>query len=141
MRACLCFPALPVPRHSHSKGSPRVLPRIITGSLIAALLASSAMADTLRDALVSAYQSNPTLTGQRENLKATDANVAIAKAAGRPQVTASVGLNRDLSRRGILNTGGAKKNSSGGGEPRYPFFKRRPRPDSGNAAQTPGRAR
>src|SRR4051812_3695857 len=136
MRACLCFPALPVPRHSHSKGSPRVLPRIITGSLIAALLASSAMADTLRDALVSAYQTNPTLTGQRENLKATDANVAIAKAAGRPQVTASVGLNRDLSRRGILNTGGSKTNVSVGADVSYPLFNGGRVRNSVNAAKT-----
>jgi len=80
------------------------------------------MADTLREALVSAYQTNPTLTGQRENLKATDANVAIAKAAGRPLVTASVGLNRDLSRSGILNTGGSKTNVSVGADVSYPLF-------------------
>ena len=54
--------------------------KLITGSLIAALMAGTAGADTLREALVSAYQTNPTLTAQRETLKATDANVAIAKA-------------------------------------------------------------
>src|SRR4051794_5247145 len=75
---------------------------MLTGSLIAALLASSASADTLRDALVSAYQTNPTLAGQRENLKATDANVAIAKAAGRPQISGTVGLNENLTRSGVL---------------------------------------
>ena len=47
----------------------RVVRRLISGSIIAALLAGTASADTLRDALVSAYQANPTLTGQREALK------------------------------------------------------------------------
>jgi len=99
-----------------------VLRKLLTGSLIASLMAGTAFADTLREALVSAYQTNPTLTGQRENLKATDANVAIAKAAGRPQVTATVGLNRDLSRSGILKTGGSKNNVSVGADISYPLF-------------------
>ena len=79
--------------------------KILTGSLMATLMAGTAAADTLREALVSAYQTNPTLTAQRENLRGTDANVAIAKAAGRPQISGTVGLNRDLSRSGVLETG------------------------------------
>jgi outer membrane protein len=71
-------------------------------------MAGTASADNLREALVSAYQTNPTLTAQRETLQATDATVAIAKAAGRPQVSATVGLNRDLSRSGILESSGGK---------------------------------
>ena len=70
----------------------------------ASLIATPAFADTLREALVPAYATNPDLTGQREALKVTDANVAIARAAGRPQVSATVGLNRDLTRSGILDT-------------------------------------
>jgi outer membrane protein len=69
-------------------------------------MAGTAGADTLREALVSAYQTNPTLTAQREALKATDATVAIAKAAGRPQIIGTVGLNRNLAQRGVLDTGG-----------------------------------
>src|SRR3954470_11053088 len=122
MLACPPFPASPALPHSHSEGSSRVLSKIVTGSLIAALLASSAMADTLREALVSAYHTNPTLTAQRETLKATDANVAIAKAAGRPQVSATVGLNRDLSRSGILETGGHGPTLSAGVDLSYPLF-------------------
>ena len=76
--------------------------RITTGALIAALMAGTASADTLREALVSAYQSNPTLTAQRESLKATDATVAIARAAGRPQVNGTVGLNKNLTRSGVI---------------------------------------
>jgi outer membrane protein len=85
-----------------------VIRKLISASLVAALMAGTASADTLRDALVSAYNTNPTLTAQREAQKATDANVAIARAAGRPQISASGGLNRDLTRRGILDTGGSK---------------------------------
>src|SRR3954451_17731425 len=84
-------------------------------------MAGTASADSLREALVAAYQTNPTLTAQRENLKATDATVAIARAAGRPQISTTVGLNRDLTRRGILNTGGSKGPTlSVGPAPRVP---------------------
>src|SRR4029078_13385897 len=100
----------------------RVIRKLLSGSIVAALLAGTASADTLRDALLSASHTNPTLTGEREDLKATAANVAIAKAAGRPQLTASVGLNRDLSRTGILNTGGSKTNLSVGADLSYPLF-------------------
>ena len=113
-----------------------MLSKTITASLIAALMAGTAGADTLREALVSTYQTNPTLTGQRETLRATDATVAIAKAAGRPQVTASVGLNRDLSRRGILNTGGSKTNVSVGADLSYPLFNGGRVRNSVNAAKT-----
>ncbi len=99
-----------------------MLPKLLTGSLIAALMAGTAAADTLRDALVSAYQSNPTLTAQRETLRATDATVAIAKAAGRPQVSATAGLNRDLSRSGILDSGGHGPTLSVGVDLSYPLF-------------------
>lgn len=62
-------------------------------SFIAALLASvtlaaPAAADTLRDALVSAYETNPNLTAAREGQKATNEGVPLAKANGRPDVTA-----------------------------------------------------
>ena len=79
--------------------------KLISASLVAALMAGTASADTLREALVSAYQTNPTLTGQRETLKATDADVAIAKAAGRPQILGSLGLDRNLTRSGNVLQG------------------------------------
>ncbi|MES2137821.1 MAG: TolC family outer membrane protein [Pseudomonadota bacterium] len=76
--------------------------KLLTGSLVAALMAGSASADTLREALVSTYLSNPTLTAQREGLKATDAGVAIARAPGRPSVSGTVSATRDLERTGAL---------------------------------------
>jgi outer membrane protein len=73
-----------------------------------ALLSGTASADTLREALVSTYRANPNLTAQREALKATDATVAIARSAGRPSVSATVGLTRDLTRSGRFDTGLSK---------------------------------
>jgi outer membrane protein len=91
--------------------------RILLGSAAAVLLSTAAHADTLREALVAAYQTNPTLTGQREALKVNDANVAIARAAGRPQVIGTVGVNRNLTRSGVIaqTQGGAKNISLSGG--------------------------
>ena len=56
---------------------------------IALLLLSSAYslpagAETLQGALAKAYASNPTLTGARAGQRATDENVPIQKAGGRP---------------------------------------------------------
>src|SRR6476659_878697 len=99
-----------------------MLRKFISASLGAALMAGTANADTLREALVSAYQTNPTLTSQRETLKATDASVAIAKAAGRPQVSATAGVNRDLSRSGILETGAHGATFSAGVGIAYPLL-------------------
>src|SRR4051794_5127221 len=118
---------------SVSKGL-SVFRNILTGSLIAGLLAGTAAADTLRDALVSSYQSNPTLTAQREALRATDATVAIAKAAGRLQVSGTVGINRDLSRSGVLDTGGKGPTLSTGGGVSQPLFHRGRRREFGGAA-------
>ncbi|EXS68671.1 TolC family outer membrane protein [Sphingobium sp. Ant17] len=52
--------------------------------LFSTALAGPAMAETLQGALAKAYASNPTLTGARAGQRATDENVPIQKAAGRP---------------------------------------------------------
>ena len=95
---------------------------LIAATAVAALMAGAASADTLREALVSAYHTNPTLTAQREALQATDATVAIARAAGRPSVSATAGLNRDLSRSGILDTGGKGPTVSLGADLSVPLY-------------------
>ncbi|MBD3729836.1 MAG: TolC family outer membrane protein [Sphingomonadales bacterium] len=66
-------------------------PRILVGVLLggAALLAVPAQADTLRDALVEAYKTNPTLQAARAQQRATDETVPIQKASGRPNVSAT----------------------------------------------------
>lgn len=100
------------------------MPRLLACCATAALaLSSPAAADTLREALVSTYRTNPTLNAQREALRSTDAGVAIARAAGRPQVSGVVGVNRDLTRSGILDTGGSKGPTiSGGVDLSLPLF-------------------
>jgi len=108
---------------------------IITLSM--ALLAGTASADTLREALVSTYANNPTITAQREALKSTDANVAIARAAGRPQVSGTLGVNRDITQAGVFNRGGTKgPYLSGGVDLSYPFFNGGSVRNSIDAAQT-----
>ena len=95
---------------------------LIYGSLIAALTAGAASADTLREALVSAYETNPTLTAQRQTLKGTDAAVAAAKAQGRPQVSADVGLNRTLTSSGVMIVQGYGPTVSAGVDLSVPLF-------------------
>jgi outer membrane protein len=113
-----------------------VLRKLALGSLAAALMAGTASADTLREALLSTYQTNPTITGQRQALRSTDANVAIARAAGRPRVDAVAGLNRDLTRSGILDTGGKGPDLSVGVDLSYPLFSGGSVRNSVRAAQT-----
>ena len=110
--------------------------QILIGSLAAILAAGTAAADTLREALVLTYATNPTLTAQREALKATDASVAIARAAGRPQVSATAGLNRDLTRSGILDIGGSGPDLTAGLDVSYPLFNGGSVRNSVRAAQT-----
>ena len=60
----------------------------ITAALLASAACSApAMADTLRDALVSAYETNPNLTAARAGQRATNEAVPLAKANGRPDIT------------------------------------------------------
>ena len=71
------------------------------GGLIGLLLASVVMAapvsaETLREALLKAYQTNPTITGQRAAQRALDENVPIARSSGLPSVNATAGFNNSL---------------------------------------------
>ena len=105
-------------------------------ALTLGLLAGSASADTLREALNMAYATNPTLTGQREALKATDATVAIARAAGRPNVAATVGLSRDLSEAGVLMRTSKGPFLNGALSLNYPLFQGGTVRNNINAART-----
>jgi outer membrane protein len=51
---------------------------------------------SLREALVRTYRTNPTIMAERQGLRQLDETVDIARAAGRPQVSANAGLNQDL---------------------------------------------
>jgi outer membrane protein len=56
-------------------------------ALLAVLPAGAVHAEDLRDALASAYRTNPTLQAARANQRATDENVPIEKADGRPSAS------------------------------------------------------
>ncbi|ABC64675.1 TolC family outer membrane protein [Erythrobacter litoralis] len=62
-------------------------PALLCGASL--LAASPAQADTLREALVEAYQTNPTLQAARANQRAEDENPNIQRAQGLPSVTAT----------------------------------------------------
>jgi len=84
----------------------------------ALLVAGAGQAETLREALVRTYNSNPTITGQRAQLRSLDEGVAIARAQGRPQLSATAGLNQDIAQTG----GGVGRNISAGINASYPLF-------------------
>jgi outer membrane protein len=113
-----------------------MLRKSLSATLVVALMAGTANADTLRDALVSSYQTNPTLTAQRQALEVTDSTVAIAKAAGRPQVSATVGLNRTITQSGLLINGGKGPTVSAGVDVSYPLFQGGAVKNSVRAAET-----
>ena len=58
---------------------------------------------SLREALSRTYASNPTLMAERQALRATDESVDIARAAGRPQASATAGFNQDVLTRNLGN--------------------------------------
>ncbi|MEP0390530.1 MAG: TolC family outer membrane protein [Erythrobacter sp.] len=60
-----------------------------TSALALLMGASTAHADTLRDALASAYNTNPTLEGARATQRAEDENVPIQRAPGLPSLNAT----------------------------------------------------
>lgn len=81
--------SIPVGKSKVSRSSMR-RPGFVTAALCLLMfsgMASSVKAETLRDALASAYLYNPTLKAARAQLRATDENVARAKSGFRPTVT------------------------------------------------------
>ncbi|MCJ7420662.1 TolC family outer membrane protein [Sphingomicrobium astaxanthinifaciens] len=84
--------------------------------------ASAQDRESLSEALVDAYRTNPTLTAQREALRGTDAGVALARAGSRPTLSAIAGLDRELSRRGALGSQAQDFNLSVGADLSLPLF-------------------
>ena len=63
------------------------------------------------------------MTAQREALKATDAGVAIARSAGRPTLTGTAGITRDITRSGRFEVGTGKGPFlTAGADLAYPLF-------------------
>ncbi|HYJ81619.1 MAG TPA: TolC family outer membrane protein [Allosphingosinicella sp.] len=80
--------------------------------------AAANAAETLTGALVKTYSGNPTIMAQRAQLRSLDESVAAARAAGRPQLSGTAGINQDLMQTG----GGAGRNISAGVDVSYPLF-------------------
>lgn len=85
--------------------------------LIVALLFASVTtplsAETLREALVKAYQSNPTITGARAGQRATDEGVPIARSRGLPGVNATASYNEFVESASNSFTSPARQFSAG----------------------------
>ena len=74
----------------------RALCFLLLAGVSAGSFAAPVSAETLREALAKAYQTNPTLTGSRAGLRAADENVPIAKARGLPSVDVSGQFTENL---------------------------------------------
>ncbi|WP_082441752.1 TolC family outer membrane protein [Sphingomonas sp. Leaf33] len=70
------------------------------GAVLAVAGAGGASAETLREALIRAYRTNPTITGARADLRAQDENVPIARASGLPSSTAQGSFTETLRQTG-----------------------------------------
>ncbi|PJK31193.1 TolC family outer membrane protein [Minwuia thermotolerans] len=85
----------------------RALLGAVSGAALLTALAGPAAAETLREALIAAYATNPTLAAERANLRAVDENVNQALSGWRPTVvaTADGGLQfNDQEIRGIASS-------------------------------------
>lgn len=78
-----------------------------------ALTASPVGAQTLRESLAKAYANNPTLTGARAQLRATDEGMPIARAAGRPSVGATADFDNNLISNGDSLTSPDRRATAG----------------------------
>ena len=133
----------PPPAFGSDRGSSSMrIGRIYGVALIALCAAAPAQADTLRDALISAYNSNPTLTGARAGQRATDEEVAIAKAGARPTVGATAAYTENAVRSSAEFTTPARQLTAGvnaslpiyqGGRVRNSIHAAESRVDSGRA--------
>lgn len=87
---------------------------LFIGTAILTMLSAPVQADTLREALVAAYQTNPTLSGSRAAQRATDESVAIAKADGRPSATSDFGFQENFLRSANSFTAPLRQSTAGG---------------------------
>lgn len=94
-----------------------LLAAVCSFGLIAGV-ASAASAETLADAIALAYQTNPTLQGQRASQRALDESIVQARTGLRPQVSASA----DVSTSDGQNDGDAARSSGAGVTVSQPLY-------------------
>lgn len=87
---------------------------LMMGAAAIIAMAGPAQADSLRDALVSAYQTNPTLSGARAAQRAVDEGVPIAKADGLPNATSDFGFQENFLRNANSFTAPLRQSTAGG---------------------------
>lgn len=87
---------------------------LLLSAVAAATFATPAHADTLREAFVAAYKTNPTLSGAQAGQRAEDENVAIAKADGRPNSGSRFNFQENFLRNSNSFTAPLRQVSAGG---------------------------
>ncbi len=87
-----------------------------------ALFPGDAQAETLRQALIRAYQSNPTLTAARAGQRAVDENVPLAKAGGRPSAGITGNYEEILKRPFYGYTGTPPRSVTGQAQVTVPIY-------------------
>jgi len=90
--------------------------------ILGSLPTSPASADTLRDALTQAYNSNPTMLAARARLRQIDETVPIAAADGRLGVSASGGYTENVKRSTALSSFNPRRQISAGVNADLPVF-------------------
>ena len=65
----------------------------LSALMLASMLSSTAQAETIFEAMESAYENNPTLQSQRAYLRSIDENAAIARSGFRPTISLNGGYN------------------------------------------------
>lgn len=90
----------------------------------ALLLSPAARSDTLEEALVKTYETNPDLAAERAALRATDEEVSQARAKWRPSLNAEVGyeLSSETEKKGAVHYDSRSRNWSAELTARQPLF-------------------
>lgn len=84
----MCFQVVEFSKKYFIEGSQRIFPVLLVMLILLSASVRGASAETLQQAMVSAYMSNPTINAQRSALRATDEGVTQAKSGFRPRASA-----------------------------------------------------
>ncbi|WP_067732183.1 TolC family outer membrane protein [Novosphingobium naphthalenivorans] len=94
---------------------------LASATLFIATATAPAHADTLREALVLAYQTNPSLQAARAQQRGVDENVPIARASGLPSVSTDATVMKYLDA-GLYSDTGPHKTLSAGADLTVPVY-------------------
>ncbi len=114
------MPALAAARAPTRAQAPVVAPRA-NPDKAAAPAPVALPTETLRQALASAYLTNPELASSRSSLRALDEGVAQAESLKRPSLSGNIGVNQDFGAIGTFSNNG--RNISGGITLQLPLFR------------------